>query len=407
MQTFLTIIYILVSIKSMILAEFHSMLRNSTEIIKLGSAVATEFARRNIAPLTGVEEYDRDALPTDTLADHYANLLAKIHAIVDVTDLDDDSSIIGQQKYAGLLVALNFAYNRSGQSYDTKRFARMALVGLLEDLTPGIDDYVDKLKDVSLLNELGLVHDDYMLVDVSAKSGFDLKRHGLVLSPTTLIYPHQFLRRHYNANFVNLLVKLRQCADDGLKVKLRIDPLRSWTDPRHHRDIIEKDVWFGRPFNIGILKSQERRELLTVHRTNDRHPLQYAVDFTYFRTSMMDDHQRQFMVEEYCPLAEAYSPSRKSPGVGTKYCIQKFGHFVYDQRSNTVNHLDAAVRVFDVEDYAAIFGQITSGRDPGSKVGVRHKLFLVEGSLNLERTQQLLYEFFMYNPHLEDYFTNS
>lgn len=41
------------------------------------------------------------------------------------------------------------------------------------------------------------------------------------------------------------------------------------------------------------------------------------------------------------------------------------------------------------------------------RIGMRHKLFKVEDSVSIEQVQQLLYEFFMYNSHIGEYFSNT
>lgn len=121
----------------------------------------------------------------------------------------------------------------------------------------------------------------------------------------------------------------------------------------------------------------------------------------------MSGTERQFMIEEYVPLTNPVQPTRRIHGIGKKYCIQKFAHFVYDQEQQIISHIDGAVRTFAVKDYAEALDIVTKGSEPDKRIGTRHKLFKVEGSISIEQVQSLLYEFFMYNPHIGEYFSNA
>ncbi len=106
------------------------------------------------------------------------------------------------------------------------------------------------------------------------------------------------------------------------------------------------------------------------------------------------------MIEEYVPLTNPVQSTRCIHGVGKLHCIQKFAHFVYDQEQQAISHIDGAVRTFTIDDYAEALAIVVGGSEPGKRLGTRHKLFKVEGSISLEQVQLLLYEFFMYNSHI-------
>ncbi len=112
------------------------------------------------------------------------------------------------------------------------------------------------------------------------------------------------------------------------------------------------------------------------------------------------------MIEEYVPLTNPVQPTRRIHGIGKEYCIQKFAHFVYDQGQQIISHIDGAVRTFAIKDYAEALDIVTRGSEPDKRIGTRYKLFKVEGSISIEQVQSLLYEFFMYNPHIGEYFSN-
>ena len=259
--------------------------------------------------------------------------------------------------------------------------AKHLCIGLIQSHTPSIDEHVDHLQDRGLIlkHSIDCGQDSPRLI---------LRNHGLVFIASILLYPHQFLRRYYSSNFVGMPALLNRALREGAKVKIRIDPLRE-TIPSFYQDIREFDHWFGPPFPLNLL-NDPHKATRTLHRSRGVHSLGYDVRFTIFRTKMMDVGLREFFIEEYCPL---YGPdTRRSSGTGTKYVIQKFAHFCYDQRNSMFTHLDGAVRVFDIDAYDNIFHRIESGLDIGDKAGKRHKLFLVEGNLQHDLTQQLITE---------------
>jgi len=387
------------------LADFYAKLRDSPDIAADAKLVARGFASRNLGALDGVELHAQGMLEEDELARRYVALLERVLRIAEETDLTDTSSLAGNDIYRGVQVAVTLAQSGSEQEQDIRaEFARLALADLLADFESGIDDYVEHLNDTELMDELAVNYDSEMLVDIFTHESVELRQHGVVLTDGVMVYLHQFMRRFYSANFVGLPTMLRELIDDKFSVKVRIDPLRSWVHPRHYRAIIEEDYWHGPPFSPTLLNSSDRNQLHTVHWTDDNNYRQYPVKFTIFRTSMMEDAQRQFMIEEYTPPRDPWSGGQNSRGFGKEYCIQKFAHFVYDQSEKAINHIDGAVRVFKLNEYAEIFRAALAGSVPESRIGDRHKLFLVEGSLDLNRAQRLLYEFFMYNDHLEEYF---
>jgi hypothetical protein len=387
------------------LAEFHAKLRDSPDIVAAARFVAGGLANRNLGPLDGAELHARGMAEDDELARRYAALLDHVQSVVEETDLSDTACLASNEIHRSLRVAVALANSGHEQEEEIRaQFTRHAVADVLADFMPDIEDYVQHLTDTALMDELGLESDGDMLVDISAPGIAEVRQHGVVLSDNVMVYLHQFIRRFYSGNFVGLPAMLREFIDDGFSVKARLDPLRSWLHPALYRAIIEEDYWHGPVFGAALLNCTDENQMSTVHWTDDNDYGQYPVKFTIFRTSMMDDCQRQFMIEEYTPPQDPWSGERNRYGFGQNYCIQKFAHFVYDQSLGTITHIDGAVRVFEVDEYAAIFRAALTGNVPESRIGDRHKLFLVEGSLDLNRAQRLLYEFFMYNGHLEEYF---
>ncbi len=383
---------------TMSLAELHYELANAKEIRLLTSEVSGELHNRSVAAI-----HARAMFPGTAVVQGYDELMDAVRQRVDTTDLSTKDSIADGDEFFGMRIALFSA--TTNDSVHPERFALMLTIFLLGEQQPGIDEYVDTLHDTTLMDKLSLAYDKEYLVKI--EKDMEIRDRAVIVGDT-MLYPHQFVRRFYSASFVNLPPLLRRCLDQGLSVKLRLDPLRS-SKPDYYRDWIEADYWHGRHFSAELLGDKDKRSLWTLHGTtdfmpSDEKPLSpgYPVSFTGFRSKMMDADLREFMVEEFTPTVNPLLPSWRIEGVGKKYTLQKFAHLVYDQKCRVFNHLDGAVRVFRNDEYAETFSKLPN--DPGEKIGVRHKLFLVEGNIGMDMVQDLLYEFFMYNPHIEEYF---
>lgn len=279
---------------------------------------------------------------------------------------------------------------------------------ILPRYADGVDRYVEALSDFTLVKGLNLEVDDDGLTNLRS-TRLRLLDHGLQVDQDIRLYLHQFLRRYFSGNFVNLPRILSKALGRGHEVKVRIDPLRRG----HMADyvpILEEDYWFGPKFSSEILDSTDRRETRTVHGTDETTiasqllGVSYPVYQTDFRSSMLGEGLRQFSIEEYAPLITRFGG--KSPGFGKRYHIQKFAHFVYNQEIQTFEHVDCAVRVHEIEDYEGLLNRAQEGLDPGRRTGDRFKLFKVSGQLELSLVQELLYEYFRYNLHIAEYFGN-
>lgn len=239
-------------------------------------------------------------------------------------------------------------------------------------------------------------------------SDMDLRKQGLVLPhKDVLIYPHQFLRRFYSANFVNILTLLEKCRSQGLEVRLRIDPFRA-TQPKFYQDVFEADYWQGVPFDQSVFFDGDAKPKVAVHGTRADDQIQNAtwpLTETIFRTDMSDHKIRQFAIEEYASSTSPLGPRGSVPGIGERFAIQKFAHFEFDQSARAFTHLDCAIRVFELAAYSSVLDSICDGEVPEKHIGHRYKLFKVCGLLNFDIIQELLFEFFMYNPHLQEYFS--
>jgi len=383
------------------LTELRSYLTESTDVQNLLKVLAREYHNRNLDLYSDVTTYYSKVTQSDSLVMDYTRTLEVIHDKMLQTDLTSLTCVEDEEFYYSTI----WYSEKEDGSIHTERAARMVISYLLRIHIPDIDEYISRIEDYNLPKSLGIPVDDEGLVTLDG--GMELRGHALILpSQKTMIYPHQFLRRFYHANFVNMLNMLENHRKEGKKVKIRIDPMRV-TYPKHYRGIIEEDYWYGLKFAASLLQSKDRKPVRTLHRTNGDHNTFYPVDFTLFRSDMMSDTERQFMIEEYVPFTNPVQPTRRIHGIGKEHCIQKFAHFVYDQGQQTISHIDGAVRTFAIKDYTEVLDIVMWGSEPGKRVGTRHKLFKVEGDISIEQAQSLLYEFFMYNPHIGEYFSNT
>ena len=290
----------------MSLTELRSYLTESTDVQGLLKVLAKEYHNRNLDLYSDVTTYDSKVTQSDPLVIDYARTFEAIHDKMLQTDLTSLTSAEDEEFYNHTI----WYGEREDGSFNIKRTARMVISYLLSILMPDIDEYITCIEDYDLPKSLGIPVDDEGLVTLD--KDMELRRHALILpSLETMIYPHQFLRRFYHANFVNMPNKLENHRKEGKKVKIRIDPIRV-THPNYYCGIIEEDYWYGLKFAASLLQSNDKKPVRTLHRTNGQHHFIYPVDFTLFRSDMMSDTERQFMIEEYVPLTNPVQPTTLS-----------------------------------------------------------------------------------------------
>jgi hypothetical protein len=372
-------------------------LLNNQDIDRFARAIAIELANRNLFAFDFHIFISEE--PKTTLGKDCSNLYLIVKKLLTEGDCFSDLSRL-DPKPQWISLALEFGKNNG--KYDLNKVAVHLCVGLVQQRVPSLDDHVKNLSNHSLCEQLGININDDFLTDLSDKR-LQIMNHGIIFDKTTLIYPHQFLRRYYSSNFVGMPSLLNKALQAGASVHLRIDPLRK-TRSEYYRNILELDYWYGPRFSRNLLKDQHRSER-TLHFSRGIHCSNYDARFTIFRTKMMGRGVREFMIEEYCPLELPGFSGSKSPGVGDNFYIQKFAHICYDQKHECFVHLDGAVRVFDKKQYSSYFKEIEEGRDIDEKAGIRHKIFLVEGKFEEDLAQEILTEWFRYNPHIQEYFS--
>jgi hypothetical protein len=297
---------------------------------------------------------------------------------------------------------LIFHSQDSNEKIDIKKLAVNMCVLAIKDSLPNLEKTIEALDDTSLVRSLDLEVDKHGLTSLN-NPRLELLHHGVGVDEVDLIYLHPFMRRYYTSNFVDLPAYLRNEVNANNKVSVRIDPGRL-SERKYHQDLVEADYWHGPKFSDAVLYDT-RLSSRTLHSSRGPMDTSYDVRFTVIRTKMMDEGLREFSIEEYCSISRIDGGGEYSPGFSPSKCIQKFGHFVFDQNVGSFNHVDGAVRVLDTEHYEGLYADIQAGKDVDDKVGDRKKMFLVEGVIPVERISSLMAEWFRYNSLVIEYFT--
>lgn len=387
--------------------ELTDYLFGTSMVTSMARAIAKELANRDLFPLTDFPQFV-SAAPNKNFSVQCTNFYEVIRDIILTEDHLEKLLTVDKR-----LTWLNMSVWMSNhdEEYDVDTLAMYICINLIALSATTLDEHVENIQNKELHEELGIEADDEMLVSLSDPR-LELKRRAIIVDGTMAIFPHQFMRRYYTSNFVDLPVMLAHIQKAGHDVSIRIDPLRKTEVENYTKEgLFEADYWHGPPFSKELLENPYKDEK-TRHRSFGVINMSYDARYTVFRTKMMDKVKglREFSIEEYCPLE---LPSGDiSSAWGNKYYIQKFGHLVYDQKTGKFDHVDGAVRVFVADEYENHFNAIQRGSDIDEKAGVRHKLFLVkrrpgEPGFDLEAAQALLTEWFRYNPHIEEYFTGT
>jgi len=369
---------------------------DSLEIREEFRNIAEEAQNRNLSPQMVSRYFHSKDNP-----DQFALCCKSIYGIVK-DKLNDDSvmdELIGASSKNGWQAMALFFGDVKGQCDRDLIATRICEFAVIKNCRT-LDEYIESLADKKSYENLGIDVGDDGMADLSGGC-FELKEFGILEGDKRLLYPHQFFRRGFRDALLGIPRLLMSALDGGVKIKMRIDPYRQ-TAPSRYFEYYELDRWYGLEFSKELLDNSNIVGR-TVHFSTGVFDLGYDARFTVFRTMMMDAGIREFAIEEYCPLV--LFDGTKSPGTGTNSCIQKFAHLCYDQNKRSFTHLDGAVRVFANDEYELMYKAIESGGDIGDKAGVRHKMFLVEGEIEMNNIQDILTEWFRMNPHIQEYFS--
>ncbi|EFS6814273.1 hypothetical protein JR617_000293 [Listeria monocytogenes] len=277
-----------------------------------------------------------------------------------------------------------------------------------------LDEYAEQIfsKTYEIENRFNLNVNDDGMIRISENQ--DIRKHALVIGES-LIFPHAFLRRYGNSNFVDINCLFSKFVNSGKEVFVKLDPFKQ-EEKSEYQEIIERDNYYGPKFSEEVLTSKTNF-VPSLHYTdleaqdNILKLITYPVKYTIFRPSWLDVEKQivQYYVEELIVPMENYKYQKESfpPYSGNKYVAQKFVHFTFDRKNNYFEHIDGSVRIFKRNEYFEVFSGLESTGKiyPQHIEGIdRYKLFKVKGELKREEISLLLKEFLMYNPHIKEYF---
>jgi hypothetical protein len=261
---------------------------------------------------------------------------------------------------------------------------------------PGIDFYADH--DDTLELPLPIKTDKYGLTIID--DTFRLESQGIIIGDD-LVYYHPFLRRFFSARFVdtpNILAHIQK--QKNISLKIALDPIRHTQAARLDRTM-EFDYWHGAKFDTAKLSDRNYKGV-TVHGRKDPTGL---LDFTFpliktaFYTANGENAEKEFQIEELVPTDSRVSADKK-------YVLQRYAHFIWDNKEQTFRHFDCAVRIYTKDTHAKrlAYEWKPPYGTPEAKAFKRKKLFRLDGRIELEVIKDLLYAFFRYNELVMEYF---
>ncbi|OAJ33734.1 hypothetical protein [Piscirickettsia salmonis] len=352
----------------------------STEVQECARNIAIEMQNGNSFPHTNFENYLRNK---------------KIHSTKLVKLVSDELNHILLEKLYRVIPLLG--------AVDDEKVTSFLCRYIIQEQFRNIDSYCSIIMQENLNHEtvettISAEHKHkqpglYKLENENFTLKSNVIEHG-----NNLLYPHQFMRRHYSSNFNNLITLLSDCCNSGLNTYIRVDPFRKSNDQNLKNIItVEKMLWYGNPFSLDAL-SQKKSSEKTVY-SSDQDDEGNIDCITVFRCDYVEknnDNLIQWTVNEYKPISDEYNMT---------YCVQKFAHFIFDASKGKLTHLDGAVKVFDTKKYQEYFKKIQSKPTKYNKIGKRFKLFLVEGLFDLSIMQSLISSWFENNININEYFS--
>ncbi len=262
---------------------------------------------------------------------------------------------------------------------------------------PGIDFYSEHNDTLELPYQFD--QDRYGLITIDEQ--YRLENQGIIFNDTLIFY-HPFLRRFFNARFVDTPAILRHLQQSkSVTLKLALDPILHAT-PNMLDQTVEFDYWYGQYFDTTSLNDRNFSGV-TVHGRNDTNGV---LDFTFplIKTvtyvSNYSNNEKEFQIEEIVP-----TDSRKSSG--HDYVLHRFAHFIWNQENQTFRHLDCSVLIYTKEQHAKRIKYDWKQKDSERYASTykRKKLFRLDGEMELKVVKDLLFSFFRYNELVMEYFS--
>jgi len=269
----------------------------------------------------------------------------------------------------------------------------------LEMYTPRIDEYISlDLENTTVFKQFSeLQTDKYNLVHIT--EDFKILKHGIFYKNNSLLYPHQFLRRHFTSNFTELVTLLASAGSlDGVELRLAIDPLRLGhkTD---YADIFEADYWYGPKFDEEKLLDPKYKGVVVYKRDPDIIDLALRLDRTVFLISNCSSDQlvKEIQIEEITHR----DPRKQS----TSYILHRYAHLLYNAEEQLFTHFDGAVKAYTLDEHSKRLEYDWFPKKSCTEASVtdKIKLFRLDGEIQTHTVTPILLAFFRYNELISEF----
>ena len=232
--------------------------------------------------------------------------------------------------------------------------------------------------------------DDDGLIPIASSEivgGAWVKRGSYLLSPSRFLRPGWSLPNPPNRDFLNALVEVKQ-RNPHLSIKLAID-FDLIGIPESLQEHEQRDYWWGPPYNGNPINQPHG---VTVHG-----PTKYDAASGLRQTEFWwyGKEERTLQVEEVFdqPRWRSYGNERRTPA--------RFVHSIFNPATGSPDHLDGAVRLYTDAEWSDRIGLPV---DKFGKRGIRHKLWVVDGEMQLSDWYTLIHMFFKGNFTIAEYF---
>lgn len=205
------------------------------------------------------------------------------------------------------------------------------------------------------------------------------------------ILAHQYFRKRLSIHnsccnlFLNALI---QSDNPNWNAKIRID--RNMLGWKHGvKRSIELEYWYGPKFNDDVSKIQKG---VARHKSSEGDALYNLVDSTEF-SWYYDNQSHTFECEEIT--------TQPSVGVSEEQYGFRYIHSIYDHDKQAVVHFDAAIKLYNEEEYVK---RLDQSLDKVDKNILYTKLFRIDGRLAVSDWKRLCVLFMQGNSLISEYF---
>jgi|SRR5262245_9670335 len=222
---------------------------------------------------------------------------------------------------------------------------------------------------------------------------FELNDGGIFYGEFVLQY-HHLLRRGYGSNpnfdFLGAFAQYATGTGNTNQFRIAIDHSRIM-ERRWFELIMEKDTWFGPPFDASALDDSKAVGLTVVRRNpNSLFRLDNSLLFTDFLWTFRDG-VKTFQMEEVSAPEPTFGP----------YNFNRYLHAERDTGRGVLRHFDGAIKVYRKEDYAE---RVSTHLPAPARAFLKPKLFRIDGDIEVQKWIDLASLFMKGNEMVIEYF---